>query len=177
MKKAAVAYYSKHGSTKLYAEEIARRTGADLFDAGKIKAKDLEDYDIIVFGGGIYSGGIKGLDLIRKNIRKKLADKTILCFAVGITIDSEANRKQCDEINFVKQLEGMKCWYLPGAFRPEEIKGVDRQIINLTKRMIDGAGSEDAKRLMDYFENGCDLVDLSLAAPLAEEVLRLMEEE
>lgn len=101
-----VLYYSKYGATKQYAEWIAEELGADLVDARarKPKLRDIKDYDTIIFGGGIYSGGIKGVELITKNWSKGLSQKRVIVFAVGMAVDVEANREQCREINFEKRL-------------------------------------------------------------------------
>jgi flavodoxin len=139
--KTAIIYYSKYGTTRQYAEWIAEKTGAQLFDARKFKKKDLAAYDTIVYGGGIYAGGIKGIDLITKNWYKGLDEKNVIVFAVGITVGSEACRQQCLEVNFEKRFvtdavedQGkesgqftvtellkekmlpIRCFFLPGAF-------------------------------------------------------------
>ena len=53
MNRIAVIYYSKYGTTRQYARWICDAVGGDLFDARKTKLKDLSDYDIVVYGGGI----------------------------------------------------------------------------------------------------------------------------
>ena len=58
MKKTALIYHSKHGSTEKYAKWIAEETGADLFKDGEVKASDLAGYERIIYGGAIHSGGI-----------------------------------------------------------------------------------------------------------------------
>ena len=106
MAKSIVIYTSKRGSTRQYAEWIAEELGADLVDARarKLKLRDIKDYDTIIYGGGIYSGGIKGVELITKNWSKGLSQKRVIVFAVGMAVDVEANREQCREINFEKRL-------------------------------------------------------------------------
>ena len=176
MKKTAVVYYTKHGATKRYAEWIAEETGADLFNGDSVSARDLEDYDIIVLGGGIYAGGIRGLELFQKNIKRRFAGKDLIVFGVGISIDDEQNRKQAAQINFQKKLAGLPYIFLPGAFDPAAIKGVDKAIINFTKKMIDGgSGNAFSAKLLDYFENGCDLVDRSRIEPLVDRIKKSQE--
>ena len=66
--KGIVIYKSKYGSTKKYAEWISERTGFDCVESGKINAKQLADYDTVIFGGGIYASGIAGISFLKKNI-------------------------------------------------------------------------------------------------------------
>lgn len=51
-KQIAVIYKSKYGSTKQYAEWIAKELDASLFEATNIKPSQLLDYDVVVYGGG-----------------------------------------------------------------------------------------------------------------------------
>jgi flavodoxin len=175
--KTAVVYRSKHGSAGQYARWIAEDTGADIYNERKIRPKDLDSYDIIIFGGGIYTGGIKGIDFVRKNVRRRFRDKIVIVYAVGISIDDAANRQQAYELNFEKMKEKPVCFFFPGAFRPEEIKGLDKKLIGLTKSMIaKGVGGDFGNTLLGYFRNGCDLLDRERIRPLVELVRALSEE-
>lgn len=192
MSKTAVIYYSKYGTTENYARLIAKELGADLFEAKKTKFRDIKGYDTVVFGGGIYSGGIRGIELITKNWYKGLCEKKVVCFAVGITIDKEENREQCMDINFRKRFVidaeedhgrddlsaselikekrlPIKCFFLPGAFDPGKVKGLDKFIIGITKKMIDD--SPEGQQLLDYFNKSCDLVDYDSIKPVVEACL------
>lgn len=192
MSKTAVIYYSKYGTTENYARLIAKELGADLFEAKKTKFRDIKGYDTVVFGGGIYSGGIRGIELITKNWYKGLCEKKVVCFAVGITIDKEENREQCMDINFRKRFVTdaeedhgrddlsaselikekrlpIKCFFLPGAFDPGKVKGLDKFIIGITKKMIDD--SPEGQQLLDYFNKSCDLVDYDSIKPVVEACL------
>lgn len=172
MSRIAIIYNSKHGTTEQYAKWIAEETGADLFEQEHCKIKELNDYDVIVYGGGIYSGGIKGLEFISKNWKRFFVNKKVITFAVGITIEQESNRQQCREINFVKKLEGLPCYFLPGAYDPTKVTGLDKRIIGFTKKLISDETPMGAQ-LLDYFENGCDMVDRSRIEPLVEELKKL----
>lgn len=192
MSKTAVIYYSKYGTTENYARLIAKELGADLFEAKKTKFRDIKGYDTVVFGGGIYLGGIRGIELITKNWYKGLCEKKVVCFAVGITIDKEENREQCMDINFRKRFVidaeedhgrddlsaselikekrlPIKCFFLPGAFDPGKVKGLDKFIIGITKKMIDD--SPEGQQLLDYFNKSCDLVDYDSIKPVVEACL------
>lgn len=192
MSKTAVIYYSKYGTTENYARLIAKALGADLFEAKKTKFRDIKGYDTVVFGGGIYSGGIRGIELITKNWYKGLCEKKVVCFAVGITIDKEENREQCMDINFRKRFVidaeedhgrddlsaselikekrlPIKCFFLPGAFDPGKVKGLDKFIIGITKKMIDD--SPEGQQLLNYFNKSCDLVDYDSIKPVVEACL------
>ncbi len=90
MKKTVVIYKSSYGSTKKYAEWIAQELKCDLFDTNKVKDDMLVDYDIIIFGGGLYASGINGIALIKSSF-SSLRDKDVIVFTVGLA-DPEKSR-------------------------------------------------------------------------------------
>lgn len=173
MSATAVVYYSKYGSTERYAQYIAKELGADILEAKKCSPKKLSQYDNIVYGGGIYCGGIKGIDLITKNLAKFFSEKRIYVFAVGIGVESEANRKQCLEINFgntpqvvvgsdhleegsylgqfignIKSLLSdepldIPCYFFPGAYHGERLKTMDKAMMKVVRKMM-GEQSQDS---------------------------------
>ena len=175
MSKVAVVYCSKYGSTKKYAEWIAEETGAELFKEKECRVSDLKEFDTVVYGGGIHAGGITGLDFIRKGM-SKLKDKRILVFAVGLNVGSPETQQECREINFVKKIKDLPCYFMPGAYDPEKVTGVDKKLMSVVRKMIGDGGedglTEDQKKLIDAIENGADYTDRSAIKPLVEEILR-----
>lgn len=83
MKRIAVVYQSKYGATRKYAEWIAKELSCDLFEGKDIKASDLEPYDTIIFGGGLYAGGVSGIKLLTKNF-SKFSQKNLVLFTCGL---------------------------------------------------------------------------------------------
>lgn len=61
-----IVYGSQYGTTKRYAEKFSEMTNLPVRCYEDIKA--LTEYDRIVYFGGLYAGGVKGL----KNTVKKL---------------------------------------------------------------------------------------------------------
>lgn len=162
MNKIAVVYEGKYGTTRQYAQWIAEETGAEMFSADRCKAADVADCDTIIFGGAIHAGGILGINFLKKNI-SKLSGKKILTFAVGLNVSGQQAQEECREINFVKKLAGLPCWFLPGAYDPKQVTGFDKKMMGLVKKMIAGKKAEeqteDEKKLLDAIENGANYVD------------------
>ncbi len=79
-----VVYKTKYGSTKQYAEWIGTELNCKVTDAKDITIEELEKYDTIIYGGGLYAEVINGVSLITKNI-DKLKDKKIAVYTTGIT--------------------------------------------------------------------------------------------
>ena len=64
--KGIILYQSKYGATKKYADWISEATGFECVETKKANIKEVEKYDIIVLGGGIYAMGIAGLSFLKR---------------------------------------------------------------------------------------------------------------
>jgi hypothetical protein len=79
MAKIAVIYKSQYGTTKQYAQWIAEALEARIFEASDIKPAQLMDFDVVIYGGGLYAGGVIGAKLVTKN-----PCKALVLFTVGL---------------------------------------------------------------------------------------------
>lgn len=112
----AVVYCSRYGSTKQYAQWLAEDLGADLYDANRVYKEKLETYDMIVFGGGLYYGRIKGLSKLKRNYAS-IRESRLVVLAVGLT--PPENKKFLDNVaqrNFSPAMrKNAEFFYLVGA--------------------------------------------------------------
>ena len=53
---------SKYGASAKYAEWISQETGFKIIDTKKADIKEVEKYDTIVLGGGVYASSIAGIE-------------------------------------------------------------------------------------------------------------------
>ena len=191
-----VLYTSKYGAAETYARWIAEALGCRAVPLDKFSKKELRGYDTVIYGGGVQAGGIRGLEQFTKWIKGDLKlrqmakrgtiseaeaseigafDRQYYIFAVGISLDSEENRLQLRDINFDKDcLRELPCFFLPGAFDPAKLAGVDKAIIKVATKMVQDkpeaqAAAEDAQ-VLRYFETGCDLIDRTRTTALIESV-------
>lgn len=170
MQRTVVIYKGKYGSTARYARWIAEALACPLAEADHFAAKDFANYDTIVFGGALQAGGIKGIELIRRNIRK-LQGKKVILFVVGLNVEDKEARMQMRDINLRKKaMAALPVYYCMGAFDPSKISGVDRGIINMTLGMIRGkpeeTRTESERRLYHDLTEGADYVDRRYIEPV-----------
>ena len=173
MQKIAVIYCSKYGSTKRYAEWIAEETGAELYAEEECSLGNILDCDTVIYGGAIHAGGIMGIKFIQKNL-KRLSGKRLFLFAVGLNVADEENRKQCIEINYKKNMKGIPCYFFRGAYRPSEIAGMDKMLMRVVRKMIEGKKEDEVteadRELLQAIDQGADYVDRSSIAELVRAV-------
>ncbi len=133
MSNAIVLYRSKSGFTKKYAQWIASATGAKLSDARYIKPADLDGYDTIVFGGGLYVGGINGLSLITKNL-ERLKGKKLIVFTQGATpVRPDIFEEVKNQNLTAEQLKYIEFFMLRGGFDYSKLTVIDKLLMILMK--------------------------------------------
>lgn len=63
--KTLIIYGSQYGTTKRYAEKFAEMTDIPVVSHEDIKI--LAEYDRVIYFGGLYAGGVKGLKIQLRN--------------------------------------------------------------------------------------------------------------
>ncbi|MGL4772174.1 MAG: flavodoxin domain-containing protein [Clostridium sp.] len=140
MKKIAVVYESKYGTTKRYAEWIAEELGATIFEKKSIKPSDLDGFSTIVYGGGLYAGGVLGSSLITKNF-DSFKNKKLVLFTCGLSDpENEENIKGREagiSRTFNEEMrEKIKFFHLRGGINYKKLGFMDKAMMAMVKRMV-----------------------------------------
>lgn len=171
MKRIAVIYQSKYGATKQYAQWIARDLGAELFEHSAIAPSSLQSFDMVVYGGGLYAGGVSGVDLVLKH-----PCPTLVVFTVGLANPETTDYSEILNRNFTpEQKEKIKRFHLRGAIDYSVLSLVHRGMMAMMKKMtIDPKAPEewnDEDRLfLETYGKTADFMDEASIAPLVEYV-------
>lgn len=88
MEKIVVAYRSKTGFTKKYAQMIAEEIGCELADFNRMTVENMSKYDTVVYGSRLFAGTVEGLKKAKEMYRKSGA-KRFIVFATGATPNTE----------------------------------------------------------------------------------------
>ncbi len=133
-----VIYKTKYGSAKTYAQWIGEELSCKVSDAADITVPELEPYDNIIYGGGLYAEVINGVSLITKNM-DQLKNKKIAIYTTGITpIECrEYYDKLVVEKNFKNGLpEEIKLFNFTGKMVIEELSVVHRTALKSLKKIM-----------------------------------------
>ena len=124
MNRIVVIHESKYGYTKRYAEWLGEALSCPVFERKTFRPRDLSRYETVIYGGGIYAGGISGIQFLRRN-GMLLSGKKVLLFTCGLadqTIPttfpiSEAPWKRLFQGRFRSRSGSFICgagWIIPG---------------------------------------------------------------
>lgn len=167
-----VVYKSKYGSTKQYAEWIAEELGCEALDAKNVKIDDLEKYDTIIYGGGLYAEVINGVILLTKNM-DKLEGKKLIVYSTGITPLEyrEYYDKLVIEKNFkTEMLNKIKVYNFMGKMILDELTIVHRTALKTLKKIMQGKENptEMEKLLVELCDANGDFSDRNAIKDLVE---------
>ena len=168
--KIAVIYASKYGATRRYAEWIAARLGATLLERTAVKPAQLDEYDLVVYGGGLYAGGIAGVDLVTKHPCKRL-----VLFTVGLGTPATSDYTGILEKNLPQAMrESTPVFHLHGGIDYGRLSTVHRAMMGVMKRIIskkpESERSADDRELLATYGGAVDFTDPANIEPLAEYV-------
>ncbi len=171
--KLAVIYASKYGSTKDYATWIAQALDAPLFQGSALKGPDLAQYDLVIYGGGLYGGKINGIELVTKNPCPPL-----VLFTVGMM---EGGAETLEKILAQNLPEGLrertKAFHLRGELDYGKLSLVHRGMMAAFVKMLKGKKekSEEVKAIIAGYGGHMDYRDQATIAPLVNYVKETYE--
>lgn len=175
MSRGIILYQSKYGATKKYAAWLVEETGYDCIETKDAKVANLQNYDVIILGGGVYASGIAGLQFIKKNIGR-LGNKKIVVFAVGASSYDEKAIMQIRKIHFKDELRNISLFYCRGAWDEEKMKFTDRTLCKMLQKVVAKQNPDEyepwQKALMCAAGQKCDWTDKAYL----EELLKYIEE-
>ncbi len=147
MKKIAVIYKSAYGTTKRYAEWIAEELNASLFEASGVKPAQLKEYDVIIYGGGLYAGGILGVKFVTKNPCKSLT-----IFTVGLADPETTDYSEILKKNFTPDfLSAAKVFHLRGGIDYKELGLIHKAMMAFMKKMVSNQTEAEITEEDKYF--------------------------
>ncbi len=174
MNKTAVVFQSKYGATRQYAQWIAQALSCNIFDRKNITAADLESYHTIVYGGGLYAGGLLGVDLITKNF-DRFCNKNLILFTCGLadpadTGNTDSIRESLNKVLTAQMQQKIKLFHLRGAIDYQKLGLTHKAMMAMLRKMVmnkDYASlrNEDKEMLATYGRT-VDFTDKSTILPI-----------
>lgn len=178
MKKIAVIYKSKYGFTEKYAKWISDELNADLLERNKTKPSTLQQYDIIIYGGGLYAGGLNGISLITKNFNN-INNKALFLFTVGAADvtdkkNTDAIRNSLYRVLSPEMQEKVEIYHLRGGMDYANMSFIHSTMMKMMLKMLNKKSedelSNEEKTMIETYGQKVDFTDQSTIAPLVEAV-------
>lgn len=165
----AILYQSKYGATKKYADWLSEETGFQCRETKKTKVNDIQSYEVIILGGGIYASGIAGLSFLKKNF-DLLSKKKLIVFCVGASPYDKEAFQEIVKHNMKDGLSNIPCYYCRGAWDMESMSFVDRNLCKMLRKSLEKKNPADyeiwEKALMAAGDESCDWTNKKYIEPI-----------
>ncbi len=159
MEKTVVLYESKYGFTKCYALWIAEALSCPAFSRKEFSPGKFADYDTIIFGGGLYAGGVGGIRLLTDHWQM-ISQKKVILFTCGLADPREpANvkhiRENLEKILTPEMYRKIHLFHLRGGIDYSRLSMIHKSMMAMLRRMLlkkdpQELTSEDQQLLATY---------------------------
>jgi menaquinone-dependent protoporphyrinogen IX oxidase len=152
----AIVYKTNTGSTKRYAEMLAKETGLPAYELSEAFAK-LQKGSEIIYMGWLMAGSIKGYKKALKQF------KPLAVCAVGLAFPTEEYKAMLTKMN---KIGDSSLFIMQGSFNINKLHGINKIIMNMVasstiKKIEEKAEkTEEDKKNYEIYKNGCDLVSM-----------------
>jgi menaquinone-dependent protoporphyrinogen IX oxidase len=166
--KIAVIYQSHYGRTKQYAKWIAEEIGADSIERRQASATMLAGYDLAIYGGGLYAGGVLGVSLVAKNPVKNL-----VVFTVGLADPAVTDYTDIMNRGFPEgSNRPLRVFHLRGGIDYKELSFIHKGMMGMVKKAAEKKSeaerTDEDKLFLETYGKAIDFTDRDSIAQLVE---------
>lgn len=130
--KTLILYSSKTGYSKQYADWLSNSLKAPAISLREFDS-DLDQYDLVIYGGGLYAGGIHGKSRFEDLLPNNKAIEVIYFFT-GASSPNSLGLEKILLHNFKTERPLYKTFYLRGGFHYQALNPLDKVLMQ-AKRM------------------------------------------
>lgn len=179
-----VTYSSKYGSTQKYAEWIGEALSCEVVDIKNIQSAGLQNYDVIIHGGGLYAGGVSGMKQLVK-LYPTICDKKVILFTCGLADPTSQKNITHIEEGVAKAIpqemyQNIRQFHFQGGIDYSRLSTVHRMMMSMLCQTMKKKGydnlSEEDKMMLDTYGKQIDFSDQSTIQELVDYVREVPEE-
>ena len=162
-----IIYGSHYGTTKQYAEELSRRTNIEAISFENVK--EINNYDKIIYLGGLYAGGVLGMTKTLKKLNK-ISNKTIILVTIGLSDPTDEKNINNIRNNIKSQIqkeifEKAKIFHLRGGIDYSKLNFVHKTMMKLLYNAVKNVPNEkqtaENRAMIETYNKKVDFIDFS----------------
>lgn len=167
---AIVVYNSKTGFSEKYAKWIAEDLNIQAVPF-KQALKTLDNYDLIIFGGGVMAGMINGMNKLKATLA--FTSKKIILFATGATQQGSTETiKQFKNTNLTEdEQKTISFYYFQGGINFKGMSFLPKMMLKMMKNMLEkkSVKTEEEENMLKTFASSEDHSNREWIEPLVNE--------
>ncbi|MDN2453567.1 flavodoxin domain-containing protein [Lactobacillus sp. UCMA15818] len=173
--KIAVIYQSYYDTTKQYAKWISKELGADLIERNMVLLSTLNKYDLVIYGGGLYVGGIIGVDLFSKSSVSRF-----VIFTVGLADPKDTDYAKAMTKSFPNQSnQPLQSFHFRGGIDYSKLSFMHRNLMKLLGKMVAKKPlpelTSENKAILETYGKRVNFTDKSSIEPLVSFVKEVLK--
>ena len=171
-----IIYGSHYGTTKKYAEELSRRTNIEVISFENVE--EINDYDNIIYLGGLYAGGVLGMSKTIKKLNN-ISNKKIIIATVGLSDPTDETNKNNIRNNIKSQIpkeifEKAKIFHLRGGIDYSKLNFAHRTMMkllyNAVKNLPEEKQTAENRAMIETYNKKVDFIDFSSLDQIINEI-------
>ena len=171
-----IIYGSHYGTTKKYAEELSRRTNIEVISFENVE--EINDYDNIIYLGGLYAGGVLGMSKTIKKLNN-ISNKKIIIATVGLSDPTDETNKNNIRNNIKSQIpkeifEKAKIFHLRGGIDYSKLnfahKTMMKLLYNAVKNLPEEKQTAENRAMIETYNKKVDFIDFSSLDKIINEI-------
>ena len=172
-----IIYGSKYGTTKKYAEELSRRTNIKAISFKDVNHQ-INDYDVIIYLGGLYAGGILGMSKTLKKLNN-ITSKKIIIATVGLSDPKDEVNKSNIISNIKNQIpkevfEKAKIFHLRGGIDYSKLSFIHKTMMKLLYKAVKNLPKEkltaEDRAMIETYNKTVSFIDFSSLDKIINEI-------
>lgn len=169
-----IIYGSRYGSARRYAKRLAELTGLDVVDHKE--AKDIGEYDRIVYIGSLYAGGVTGL---KQTVSKMTPRQELVVATVGLADPTDATNVAHIRQSIKSQIpahfyDESRIFHLRGAIDYTKLNLKYRLMMSLLAKKVaklpEEQQSAETRAMLETYGKQVDFVDFSSLQPIVDSI-------
>ncbi len=162
-----IIYGSHYGTTKQYADELSKKTNINSISFEKVS--HVNDYDNIIYIGGLYAGGVLGMSKTLKKINN-ISNKKIIIVTVGLADPTDKINISNIRNNIKNQIsrdifEKAKIFHLRGGIDYSKLnfahKTMMKLLYNAVKNLPEEKQTPEDRAMIETYNKKVNFIDFS----------------
>ncbi|MBP5452171.1 MAG: hypothetical protein J6Y16_08050 [Treponema sp.] len=167
--KTLVVYTSQTGFTKRYAEWVAEKSKADIFNLKDVQKKDLaffEAYDAIVYGGWCMAGKVVKANWFLEKA-SGLKNKKLAIIAVGASPnDNPEVNVAMNNLLTEEQKQYIKVFYCQGGINYDKMKLPSKLAMKMFANSLKKSKDPKQREQGEFIDHSYDVSDIKFIEPI-----------
>ena len=169
-----ILFGTTYGSSKIYAEELSKRTGIEVRSYDEVSS--INDYDTVIYIGSLYAGGVQGM---KKTFSKlnDVSNRKIIRVTVGLADPTDLENAKSIKSSIKNQLSDevykhATIFHLRGAIDYAKLgfkhKTMMSLLYNKAKNLPEEKKTAEVRAMIETYNKEVSFIDYESLTPIVE---------